>query len=215
MLSRSATHHLVIFPNESDKYGHPKNKHNFLTPMSNYRRSHIPGATYFITQVTYQREPWLYSDIGRAALRKAIVHVRKNYPFYIDAFVLLPEHFHCLWTLPEGDSNLSIRMLLIKRFVTKYYGHQLGLDISISGSRKKRKERNLWQRRFWEHLIRNEVDFANHCDYIHYNPVRHKLCESPQQWAYSSIHRFMKQNIYPLDWGSNGAVQLELDIWDV
>lgn len=183
--------------------------------MSNYRRPHVPGGTYFITQVTYQRQPWLCSDTGRTALRTALNHVRQNYPFSIDAFVLLPDHFHSLWTLPEGDSNLSVRMLLVKRFVTKYYGHQLGLEVAISRSREKRKERNLWQRRFWEHLIRNEVDFVNHCDYIHYNPVRHKLCESPQQWAFSSIHRLIQQQIYPLDWGSGSEVQLASDIWDV
>lgn len=115
--------------------------------MPNYRRPHIPG-TYFITQVTYQRQPWLCSDTGRTALRTALNYVQQNYPFSIDAFVLLSDHFHSLWTLPEGDSNLSMRMLLIKRFVTKYYGHQLGLDVGISRSREKRKERNLWQRRF-------------------------------------------------------------------
>nr|WP_225896379.1 transposase [Amazonocrinis nigriterrae] len=183
--------------------------------MSNYRRLNISGATYFITQVTYQRQPWLCSDIGRTAVRAALGHVRKNYPFSIDAFVLLPDHFHALWTLPAGDNNLSIRMLLIKRFVTKYYGNQLGLDVEISRSREKRKEGNLWQRRFWEHLIRDEVDFANHCDYIHYNPVRHKLCEFPQQWAFSSLHRFMEQNVYPLDWGYSGKVQIVSDVWDV
>lgn len=184
-------------------------------PMPNYRRPHISGGTYFITQVSYQRQPWLCSDIGRTALRTALNHVRKNYPFSIDAFVLLPDHFHSLWTLPERDSNISMRMLLIKRFVTKYYGHQLGLDVGISRSREKRKEGNLWQRRFWEHLIRDDVDFANHCDYIHYNPVRHQLCEFPQQWTFSSIHRFIGQKIYPLDWGSDGQVQLSSDIWDV
>ncbi len=183
--------------------------------MPNYRRPHIPGATYFITQVTYHRQPWLCSYIGRTALRKAFVHVRQNYPFSIDAFVLLPEHFHCLWTLPQEDSNLSIRMLLIKRFVTKYYGDRLKLDIGISRSRLKRKEGNLWQRRFWEHLIRDEVDFANHCDYIHYNPVKHKLCKSPQQWAFSSIHRLIKQSIYSSDWAGGGEGKVLSDIWDI
>ena len=183
--------------------------------MSNYRRLNIAGGTYFITQVTYQRQPWLCSDIGRTALRTALQHIRQNYPFSIDAFVLLPDHFHCIWTLPQGDSNLSIRMLLLKRFVTKYYGDKLGLDVSISRSRAKRKEGNLWQRRFWEHLIRDDVDFANHCDYIHYNPVRHRLCESPQQWAFSSIHRFIQQQIYPLDWGDCGDIQVVSEVWDV
>ncbi len=190
-------------------------KYHLLTPMPNYRRPHIPGGTYFITQVTYQRQPWLCSDIGRTSLRNALNHVRKNYPFSIEAFVLLPDHFHCMLSLPQGDSNISVRMLLIKRFITKYYGDRLGIKASISRSRQKRKERNVWQRRFWEHLIRDDVDFANHCNYIHYNPVKHQLCESPRQWAFSTIHRFIQEEIYPPDWGKDGDIQLPSDIWDV
>lgn len=128
--------------------------------MPNYRTANVPGGIYFITQVTHHRQSWLCSDIARHALRTAILHVRQKYPFTIDAFVLLPDHFHGLWTLPEGDSDLSTRLRLIKTFVTKRYGSQLGIDANISQSRHKRKERNLWQRRFWEHLIRDEADFA-------------------------------------------------------
>ena len=93
--------------------------------MSNYRRPYINGGTYFITQVTYQRHPWLCSEIGRVALREAFQHVRKQHPFEIDAIVLLHDHFHTIWTLPENDSDFSLRMRLIKRFVTKYYGEKL------------------------------------------------------------------------------------------
>ena len=183
--------------------------------MPNYRRPYITGATYFITQVTYKRYPWLCTDIGRYALRHAFTHVRKKFPFDIDAFILLPEHFHCLLTLPIDDSNFSVRMLLIKRFVTKYYGNQLGININVSHSRKKRREANLWQRRFWEHLIIDEVDFANHCDYIHYNPVKHQHCKLPQQWSFSSIHRLIKQDIYPHDWSSDGNIPVADDTWDI
>lgn len=171
--------------------------------MSNYRRLNVLGGTYFITQVTYQRESWLCSEIGRQALREAIAKVRQKYPFTIDAFVLLPEHFHCLWTLPSGDQDFSVRLRLIKTFVTKHYGSQLALNLELSNSRQKRGESNLWQRRFWEHLIRDEADFANHCDYIHYNPVKHGLCENPQSWEFSSIHRFINTGIYPHNWGAN------------
>jgi putative transposase len=121
--------------------------------MPNYRRLNVAGGTYFITQVTYQREPWLCSEIGRKALREGITKVRQKYPFIIDAFVLLPEHFHCVWTLPAEDQDFSIRLRLIKTFVTKGYGHQLAIAREISESRQKRRESNLWQRRFWEHLI--------------------------------------------------------------
>ena len=180
--------------------------------MPNYRRANLSGATYFIRQVTYQREPWLCREVGRKALRGAIEKVQEKYPFSIDAFVLLPDHFHCLWTLPEGDGDLSTRLRLIKTFVTKHYGEQLGIARDISASRQKRKERNLWQRRFWEHLIRDERDFAQHCDYIHYNPVRHGLCKTPQDWQFSSIHRFIAQEIYPPNWGLDKMPEIPNDI---
>ena len=183
--------------------------------MPNYRRAKQPGGTYFITQVTHHRLPWLITDIGREALRTAIVHVRQKYPFTIDAFVLLPDHFHSLWTLPEGDSDLSTRLRLIKTFVTKRFGDQLSIKADISTSRQKRKERNLWQRRFWEHLIRSERDFAQHCDYIHYNPVRHQLCSLPQDWQFSSIHRFIIQGIYPQNWGRKEIIETPKSVWDI
>jgi putative transposase len=180
-----------------------------IRQMSNYRRPYINGGTYFITQVTYQRQPWLSTEIGRIALREALQHVRRQHPFKIDAIVLLPDHFHTLWTLPTDDSNFSLRMRLIKRYVTKYYGEKLAIDIGTSESRIARKESNLWQRRFWEHLIRDETDFANHCNYIHYNPVRHGFCDQPQEWAFSSVHRFMKLGIYPLEWNGGNTIKLD------
>jgi putative transposase len=174
-----------------------------ISPMPNYRRLAIPSGTYFITQVTYQRQPWLCTDLGRVALRHALQHVQQRHPFQIQAFVLLPDHFHALWTLPQDDGDLATRVRLVKRVVTKYYGQELGLTAEVSTSRMKRKEGNLWQRRFWEHLIRDEADFVNHCDYIHYNPVRHGLCEVPQQWPFSSLHRLVRENVYPADWGGD------------
>ncbi|NEP56613.1 MAG: transposase [Symploca sp. SIO2G7] len=183
--------------------------------MPNYRRAKFPGGTYFLTQVTHERQPWLISAIGREALRTAIVQVRQKYPFTIDAFVLLPEHFHCLWTLPEGDNDFSTRLRLIKTVVTKKFGQQLSIKAQLSVSRQKRKEGNLWQRRFWEHLIRDEEDFIKHCDYIHYNPVKHKLCLTPQDWQFSSIHRLTAQGIYPPNWGSNRIPEVPESIWDI
>lgn len=172
--------------------------------MPNYRRAHIAGGTYFITQVTYQRYPWLCFKPARTALRAAIETVRQHYPFAIDAFVLLPDHFHCLWTLPAGDSNYSTRLRLIKGYVTKQCRNQFDLPSGISASRQKRGERNFWQRRFWEHLIRDEADFMRHCDYIHYNPVAHGLCQVPQKWQFSSLHRLIAAGVYAADWGTDG-----------
>lgn len=145
-------------------------------------------------------------------MREAIEKVREKYHFSIDAFVLLPDHFHCLWTLPERDGDFSIRLRLIKTFVTKHYGKKLGIKRDVSASRRKRKESNIWQRRFWEHLIWDERDFAQHCDYIHYNPVRHRLCQSPQDWQFSSIHRFISQGIYPTNWGVNEVPKISKEI---
>ncbi len=159
--------------------------------MPNYRRPDLTGGTFFITQVTYQRYPWLCKDLGRLGLREAIEYVREKYPLKIDAFVLLPDHFHCLWTLPPGDSNFSLRMRLIKRFVTKHYKSKFDIKLKLSASRQKREEGNLWQRRFWEHCIRDQEDFEKHCDYIHYNPVKHGLCDSPKDWKFSSFSRFV------------------------
>jgi putative transposase len=180
--------------------------------MSNYRRANIPGATYFFTQVTYQRIPWLCSDIAREALRKSMIRVQQLYPFSIDAIILLPNHIHCIWTLPEGDKNYATRWRLIKSFVTHQCAQKLALQAEISESRQKRKERNLWQRRYWEHLIRDERDFAYHCDYIHYNPVKHGLCQSPKDWQFSSFHRFVAQNIYPEDWGVDKVLDIPANI---
>lgn len=114
---------------------------------------------------------------------------------------MLPDHFHCLWTLPKEDSDNSTRIRLIKTYVTKNCGLQLNIAANLTQSRKKRQEGNLWQRRFWEHLIRDEADFERHCDYIHYNPVKHRLCSAPSDWRFSSFHRFVVQGIYPFDWG--------------
>ena len=168
--------------------------------MPNYKRPKIAGGTYFITQVTHKREPWLCTETARQAIKQAIKKVKKKYPFTIEAFILLPDHFHCIWTLPPEDADFSMRLRLIKSQVTRHYKQQTEIKQPINESRQKRKEKNLWQRRFWEHLIRDERDFQNHCDYIHYNPVKHGLCKTPQEWKYSTIHRFIAQGIYPIDW---------------
>ncbi|MEM9213249.1 MAG: transposase [Cyanobacteria bacterium P01_F01_bin.150] len=180
--------------------------------MPNYRRAYVAGGTYFLTQVTYRRERWFCGKVGRRALREAIINVQQKYTFSIDAFVLLPDHFHCLWTLPPGDSDFSVRLRLIKSYVTKHYAQELGIKHPLSESRQRRGESNLWQRRFWEHLIRDERDFALHCDYIHINPVKHRLCKMPQDWPFSSVHRFIFQSIHPANWGHDSLPQLPPEI---
>ncbi|WP_413164161.1 REP-associated tyrosine transposase [Capilliphycus salinus ALCB114379] len=180
--------------------------------MPNYRRLTIPGATYFFTHVTYKRVPWLCSDIGRETLRKGFQKLQILYPFSLDAIVLLPDHFHCILTLPDNDSNYTVRWRYLKSFVSRSCGHKLPILAELSVSGKKRHEKNLWQRRYWEHLIRDDKDFSNHCDYIHYNPVKHGLCHSPKDWKYSSFHRFVQQGLYPTDWGANESINIPENI---
>ncbi len=183
--------------------------------MTNYRRVKIEGGTYFFTQVTHERQPWLCTEIARSLLRSAFIKVRKKYPFAIDAIVLLPDHIHCIWTLPPNDSDYATRWRLIKSEVTKQGRSQLQLQTSRSNSRQKRGEQNLWQRRFWEHWIRDETDFERYFDYIHYNPVKHGLCHQASEWKYSSFHRYVAQGVYSIDWRISRELISSIEAWDI
>ncbi len=177
--------------------------------MSYYRRSKT-SRCYFFTVVSYRRQKILCDFVIRQALRQAIIKTREKYPFKIDAWVLLPDHLHCVWTLPEGDTDFSIRWALIKRGVSLLCP-QYKQNKWMSTSKKKHRESTLWQRRFWEHQIRNQDDFNHHLDYIHFNPVKHLLCKSPKLWAYSSFHRYVKEGKYPQNWamGDLGQAQYQ------
>ena len=170
--------------------------------MSRYRRQNTPGSTWFFTVVTYERRAFLCDEKVRSALREAIKKVQTNHPFKIEAWVLLPDHFHCIWTLPEQDSNYPLRIRLLKRYVTQSCAGFLHRDSLNTPSRRKRKESTIWQRRYWEHRLRTDKDFRNHMDYIHYNPVKHECCQSPTEWPYSTIHRLTKEGVYPKNWAS-------------
>jgi putative transposase len=147
--------------------------------MPEYRRLFIEGGTFFFTVVTYNRLPILTSPEARRLLRWAWENVRERFPFVIDVVCLLPEHtYGCIWTLPEGDADNSKRWGEIKRLFTKGYLEQIGPGESRNESRKRRGEAAIWQRRFWEHTIRDEADLNKHRDYIHYNPVKHGLVQS-------------------------------------
>ncbi|MSO22086.1 MAG: transposase [Acidobacteria bacterium] len=170
--------------------------------MAEYRRSFRPGGCYFFTQVTYRRMPWLCAGWARQALRKVIEEVRRQLPFVIEAWVLLPQHLHCIGRLPEGDPDYSTRWRLIKTSVTKHRDESWVM-LQSTGSREKGREQTLWQRRFWEHTIRDAEDYGRHCDYIHFNPVKHGLRVAPREWPYSTFHRFVKAGRYEPDWGSH------------
>ncbi|NEP62710.1 MAG: transposase [Symploca sp. SIO2G7] len=165
-----------------------------------YRRAKIAGGTYFFTVVTHDRRQFLCEPDNISLLRDAFRCIMQNHPFKIEAIVILPEHLHCIWTLPDEDDNFSTRWRLIKEYFSRRCAPKYCAQISTS--RKKKQEKAVWQRRFWEHHIRDEDDFINHVEYIHYNPVKHGLVQSPKNWEYSSFSRYVKAGIYDLNWGT-------------
>ena len=168
--------------------------------MSQYIRAKTTGAYYFFTVVTHQRQKILCKPEVRAALRNAINEVRQTMPFDIIAWVLLPDHMHCIWALPTGDYDYSNRLARIKRKVSKQCRTKVKNN-HLSPSLKKGKEIGFWQRRFWEHQIRDEIDLKNHINYVHFNPVKHGFCDVASQWQWSSLLRYIKQGKHSKDWG--------------
>lgn len=168
--------------------------------MPEYRRANVHGATYFFTVVTHRRQPFLTDERCRKALRDAVDRVRSELPFEIHAWVLMPDHLHTVWQLPSNDKDFSLRWSLIKQYVTRDCATWIP-NQALSASREKRGEGGLWQRRFWEHLIRDEDDFIRYLDYIHFNPVKHGYVTNAGDWPYSTFHRYAKQGAYPVDWG--------------
>jgi putative transposase len=166
--------------------------------MPNYRRVFVPGGCWFFTVNLFdRRKTFLVDHID--ALRDAVARTRHRYPFVIDAVVVLPDHIHAVWTLPPGDADFSVRWRLIKsRFAQVLPRHERPSHI-----RKERGERGIWQRRFWEHLIRNEADYARHVEYCYINPVKHGLVTSVRDWPHSSFHRDVRAGIVPEDWAGD------------
>ena len=164
--------------------------------MPNYRRYYIPGGTFFFTLVSYGRSAIFTTPQARSLLRSAWVDVKKRFPFSTIAICLLPDHFHCIWTLPEGDTNFSLRWREIKRLFTKGFLQEIGPGAVRNASRVNRNEAAIWQRRFWEHTIRDEADLAKHIDYIHFNPVKHNLVAEVEDWPWSSYHKFVRLGYY-------------------
>ncbi|MCF6280920.1 MAG: transposase [Candidatus Polarisedimenticolaceae bacterium] len=164
--------------------------------MTNYRRTRAPGATWFFTVNLASRHnnQLLLDQVD--SLRDAFRYVKRRHPFDIKAVVILPDHLHTIWRLPAGDSNYSVRWGLIKG----HFSRSIERGESLSASRLGRGERGLWQRRFWEHLIRDDEDFKQHVEYIHWNPVKHNWVKSAADWPYSSFHRYVEQGIYPQNW---------------
>jgi putative transposase len=167
--------------------------------MPNYRRAFIPGGCWFFTVNLQDRRSRLLTDhIG--ALREATRKTKRRLPFDIDAWVVLPDHMHAIWTLPPGDSDFPIRWRLIK----SHFSKSLPKIEWRSRVRNARGERGIWQRRYWEHLIRDEKDYGRHIDYCYFNPVKHGLVGRVEDWPYSTFHRDMKTGYIPTDWSGEG-----------
>ncbi len=168
--------------------------------MPDYRRNRVPGGSYFFTvNLLDRRSDLLVNHID--LVRACVDRVRHLMPFHIDAWVVLPDHMHAVWTLPQGDANFSRRWQAIKMAFVK------GIEPAelLSISRRVRGERGVWQRRFWEHTIRDERDYAAHIDYVHFNPVKHGLAASAAAWPYSTFHRAVARGQYPSSWSAEGS----------
>ncbi|MDX2214837.1 MAG: transposase [Oculatellaceae cyanobacterium bins.114] len=183
--------------------------------MPQYRRVYTPGGTVSLTLVTYNRIPIFADSQNIVYLRSALAALRSEMPFEITAAVILPDHLHFLWTLPPDDCNYSKRIGRLKVLFTRSLRGKQALPQNVSLSRRKHRESNVWQRRFWEHTITDETDLANHFDYLHYNPVKHGLAKCPHQWQYSSFHRYVQREVYNRDWGCQcDGKSSELSIFD-
>ncbi|SDK37051.1 putative transposase [Pseudomonas delhiensis] len=172
--------------------------------MPNYRRAWIPGGTYFFTVTLRDR----HSDLlvrEIALLRQVVARARRRHPFRIDAWVVLPEHMHCLWTLPPGDSDFATRWKAIK----SGFARHITPGEWLSAAQRLRGQRGIWQARYWEHLIRDHADYRRHFDYIHVNPLKHGLVTAVKDWPFSTFHRAVAEGIYPTDWAGDLSLEVQ------
>jgi putative transposase len=177
--------------------------------VPDYRRVYLPGRTYFFTVVTEGRRRFLTDPEPRTWLRRAFQEVRRQQPFRLVALCLLPDHLHCLWTLPQGDSDFSRRWQQIKAGFSKQALRGGRFLRRAESSKARRREAGIWQRRFWEHCVRDEQDLHSHLDYIHFNPVKHRLVQSPADWPWSSFHRYVRAGWYEQGWGVMNPPEFE------
>ncbi len=172
--------------------------------MPEYRRNHVESGTYFFTvALADRRSDLLVKEVD--ALRASVLRARALYPFNIDAWVVLPEHLHAVWTLPGGDADFSVRWALIKRG----FSVRIATGESRSASRIAKGERGVWQRRFWEGTIPGAANLRRHVDYVHFNPVKNGLVGDAWDWPFSSFRRAVARGDYPADWGGLGEMDGE------
>lgn len=168
--------------------------------MTSYRRDRTAGASWFFTVNLADRSQTLLTD-HVADLRAAFRYTANRHPFQIDAIVILPEHLHAIFTLPAGDADYPLRWRLIKTA----FSRTLPRFEPVGASRQRAAERGVWQRRYWEHRLRDEDDFARHVDYIHINPMKHGLVARVGDWPYSSFHAYVRRGVLPADWAGDSA----------
>ncbi|TWT97324.1 Transposase IS200 like protein [Neorhodopirellula pilleata] len=169
--------------------------------MSDYRRWFVPGGTYFLTLVTYQRQPILTTDEGRDLLRESILDVWRPHRFKLVAAVLLPDHFHLMMSLPTGDFRYSMRIQRIKSGFTRRWLEAGYSEVEVTEAERKKNQHGIWQPRFWEHTVQDEDDLHRCADYIHWNPRKHELVKRVVDYPWSSFHRFVREGHYELHWG--------------
>ena len=165
--------------------------------MPNYRRVWVPGGTYFFTVNLLERKRTLLTD-HIDPLRDAFRHTRMARPFTMSAYAILPDHLHCIWRLPPGDDDIATRWRQIKTL----FSRSLPKVERVSARRRHKSERGIWQRRYWERLIRDEHDYRAHVDYIHYNPVKHGHATTAAEWPHSSFRHWVRRGVYSQDWAS-------------
>ena len=177
--------------------------------MPRFLRAFVPGGTFFFTLVTYRRHPLFVTPLARLCLRRSIREVQARRPFALEGFVLLPDHLHCVMTLPPGDMDFSTRWRKIKEGFTRSF---LAIDPvgrvidptfrepAVTVGQHRKGLRGLWQQRFWEHTIRDETDFGRHMNYIHFNPVKHGHATCPHGWPWSTFKKWVRIGVYKPDW---------------
>jgi putative transposase len=170
--------------------------------MPDYRRYFVPGGTFFFTVVTAGREPLFRAEAARKLLGDLMREKCAEAPFTTVAIVLMPDHLHTLWTLPPGDEDYPGRWKSIKAQFTSQWLEMGGRERAVSAGYRRQRRRGIWQPRFIEHTIRDDVDLHNHANYIHYNPVKHGSARRPLDWHWSSFRRYVASGDYPENWGS-------------
>lgn len=166
--------------------------------MRQYIRDKTAGACYFFTLTLQDRHSHLLTE-NIQAIRQAYRFTQQHAAFVLHGMVVLPDHLHIQITLPSGDDNYSARMSMFK----SAFSRQIPDGELISPSRDRKRERGIWQRRFFEHRIRDDFDFETHMNYIHYNPVNHGYVQQPIDWPFSTFHDWVTHGVYAADWGSS------------